>query len=305
MSALDATFGIVRWNGVELEAEGALDFISPFVVTRNAEDGSLDISFDASALDEVLAAPSDPGDDYAVPYALDGDLVYNPYFKAASGGLQINGATANGSAMTIPHGHDFLSGMLSTSGFATLFNWGGVTDALAVGTTDVASQAYTVKASTGFYQWKVGATVVGAIGADGLTVAGYLSLNGGEISHASGILSYSDGADLSYPIGPIETPNSDASTAINLTTAVLLGNRLRCTAATAVSVTIPADTSGYPVGSVVNITQVGAGQVTLVASGSTLNTPETLKTRTQYSTISIYKVSASVWDVTGDLELTP
>ena len=79
------------------------------------------------------------------------------------------------------------------------------------------------------------------------------------------------------------------------------GTHLRTTAGTAVQLTVSSG-SGWSAGDVVVITQAGAGQVTLVGSGVTLRTPETLKTRKQWSTISLTFVSGAEAIVAGDLE---
>ncbi|QFS86634.1 MULTISPECIES: DUF2793 domain-containing protein [unclassified Marinobacter] len=79
---------------------------------------------------------------------------------------------------------------------------------------------------------------------------------------------------------------------------------VRCANASAINVTVPAEaTTDFPVGAIIQVRQVDAGQVTLVAdTGVTLITPETLKTRKQGSTIALMKVGADEWDVTGDME---
>ena len=74
--------------------------------------------------------------------------------------------------------------------------------------------------------------------------------------------------------------------------------------ATPVDVTVPANaTVDFPVGSIVEVAQVGAGQVTIVAAvGVTIRTPETLLLRTQWSTVSLRKRAADEWILTGDVE---
>lgn len=65
----------------------------------------------------------------------------------------------------------------------------------------------------------------------------------------------------------------------------------------------PSATTAFPVGTQLNIRQVGGGQVTIVAgSGVTINTPETLKLRKAGSTVSLFKVGSDEWDAMGDLE---
>lgn len=73
--------------------------------------------------------------------------------------------------------------------------------------------------------------------------------------------------------------------------------------ATAVSITVPTNASAaMPVGTVIKITQLGAGQVSVTpAAGVTLNTARTLTTRAQYSVIELRKRSTDTWVVSGDL----
>lgn len=74
--------------------------------------------------------------------------------------------------------------------------------------------------------------------------------------------------------------------------------------ATAVNVTVPPNASvAFPTGTVIEILQVGAGQVTVVAgSGVTINCPSTLKTRAQWSTLAIRKRATDTWVLSGDAE---
>jgi hypothetical protein len=58
----------------------------------------------------------------------------------------------------------------------------------------------------------------------------------------------------------------------------------------------------FPVGACITITQTGAGQTTIVAgSGVTINTPSTLKTRAQFSTVSLVQKKLDVWTLMGDM----
>jgi hypothetical protein len=73
--------------------------------------------------------------------------------------------------------------------------------------------------------------------------------------------------------------------------------------ATATTLTIPADASvNYPVGTSIDILQVGAGQVTIAgAGGVTVNATPGLKLRTQWSSATLFKRAANTWVVYGDL----
>ena len=77
--------------------------------------------------------------------------------------------------------------------------------------------------------------------------------------------------------------------------------------ASANTFTIPPNSSvAFPVGTILNIAQTGAGQttitqgsgVTIVSNGSTASAP---KTRVQYSGASCIQTSANTWLVLGDI----
>ena len=69
------------------------------------------------------------------------------------------------------------------------------------------------------------------------------------------------------------------------------------------SLTIPPNSSvAFPIGTQVQITQMG-GQVTMVAgSGVTLRYTPGLKTRVQYSSITCIKIATDEWILIGDLD---
>ena len=68
--------------------------------------------------------------------------------------------------------------------------------------------------------------------------------------------------------------------------------------ATANTLTIP---SGLAAGYTAMIVQLGAGQTTIAASGTTLRSTPGLKLRTQYSTATVLHLGSEVYIVTGDL----
>jgi hypothetical protein len=71
----------------------------------------------------------------------------------------------------------------------------------------------------------------------------------------------------------------------------------------AISVTVPLNSSvNFPVGTQINMMQLGAGRVTVApVSGSvTTNSSLGLKTRTQYSIITLVQTATDVWVLTGD-----
>lgn len=80
-------------------------------------------------------------------------------------------------------------------------------------------------------------------------------------------------------------------------------NAVESTSANAVNITVPPNSSvAYPVGTVIEIAQVGTGQITVVAgSGVTINTPATLKSRTQWATLVLRKRATDTWLLAGDM----
>ena len=96
-------------------------------------------------------------------------------------------------------------------------------------------------------------------------------------------------------------------------TAVLTDNRnklVRMNVSTANDFLIPTNASvAFPIGSVINVTQLGTGQTTIkaVTSGTTTvtstgGTSTTPKLRARYSAASCIKVGTDTWLVVGDIE---
>ncbi|QPL13594.1 minor tail protein [Gordonia phage Clap] len=75
------------------------------------------------------------------------------------------------------------------------------------------------------------------------------------------------------------------------------------TSASAVNITIPTDTVNFPIGTVIEVDQIGAGKVSIVgASGVTVQAAVTTPTtRAQFSALVLRKRAANLWLVTGDL----
>ena len=82
------------------------------------------------------------------------------------------------------------------------------------------------------------------------------------------------------------------------------GKLITCSNASAISVTIPPNSSvAYGVGTQLNFAQLSTGQVTLVAgAGVTLNSSGTkLKLKDQYSVATCVKTDTNTWFVVGNL----
>lgn len=112
-----------------------------------------------------------------------------------------------------------------------------------------------------------------------------------------------DAAILDYVDARVERVDA-AAQAANYTLALAdAGTVVEGTKATAQTVTVPPNASvAFPVGAVIEVVQIGAGQVTIVAgSGVTLRTAATLTTRAQYSAVVLRQRATDEWVVGGDL----
>lgn len=114
---------------------------------------------------------------------------------------------------------------------------------------------------------------------------------------------------LSGGVTPIASVALNAQTGTSYTFVAADANNTLVTLAnaSAIAVTIPTNaTTAFPVGTVLNFAQTGAGQVTVSgASGVTLTsigaTAATPKTRVQYSAGSAIQTTANNWLVIGDI----
>ena len=81
------------------------------------------------------------------------------------------------------------------------------------------------------------------------------------------------------------------------------GKAVEFNAGSAVTCTVPPNSSvAFPVGTIIEVAALGAGQVTLTpGSGVTLRSASGLKLRTQYSVSAIRKRATDEWVCAGDL----
>ena len=114
-----------------------------------------------------------------------------------------------------------------------------------------------------------------------LTVSGNVSVTGSVVDHAL-------------------TNQQTASYTLVLTDD---GKMVEMNVGTANNLTVPADnTVNFPIGTSIDLLQVGAGQTTIVAtSGVTINRSTGLKLRTQWSAATLIKRAANTWVAIGDL----
>jgi len=81
------------------------------------------------------------------------------------------------------------------------------------------------------------------------------------------------------------------------------GRRIETSNAAATTITVPPNSSvAFPIGAQVDLLQVGAGQVTVVAgAGVTINGTPGLKLRAQWSAATLIKRDTDTWVLVGDL----
>jgi len=97
--------------------------------------------------------------------------------------------------------------------------------------------------------------------------------------------------------------NSQSGTTYTLALSDADNTQVETTSSSAVTITVPANsTVAFPIGSQINIAQIGSGQITIVgAGGVTVNATPGLKFRAQYSTAVLIKRGSDSWLLAGDL----
>jgi hypothetical protein len=110
-----------------------------------------------------------------------------------------------------------------------------------------------------------------------------------------------------YAAGTALTLNAQTGTTYTFVLADAALKLVTALNASAQTYTIPLNSSvAYPIGSQINIIQIGAGQVTIVGAGgvtvaSTGATAAQPKLRLQYSAATLMKVATDTWYVVGDI----
>jgi hypothetical protein len=126
----------------------------------------------------------------------------------------------------------------------------------------------------------------------------------GTVTVAANGIAFTDGTQAKEGVPSRTTINSVTDT-YNLSTGglTLRDSLIECNKATGFTVTIPANsTTAFPVGTSIDILQVGAGQVTIAgAAGVTVNATPGLKLRAQWSSATLFKRATDTWVVMGDL----
>ncbi len=129
----------------------------------------------------------------------------------------------------------------------------------------------------------------------------------------TGLFQYDSGSATWTPIGPdlplsqldlrylTPTINNQVGTSYTLVLADA-GTLVTLSNASAIALTIPANASvAFPVNTVIQSLQLGAGQVTVGITSDTLHGTPGLKTRAQYSMATLVKITSTSWIIAGDL----
>ncbi len=132
-----------------------------------------------------------------------------------------------------------------------------------------------------------------------------LKVNGTAVlSTTAGGFIFTDGTQTKEGV-PSRTTISAQSASYNLSTGgvSLRDNLIEINSGSGTTLTIPTNsTTPFPVGTSIDVLQVGAGQVTIAgAVGVTVNSTPGLKLRTQWSSATLFKRAENTWVVMGDL----
>lgn len=120
---------------------------------------------------------------------------------------------------------------------------------------------------------------------------------------SSDVLTY-DASVKKWKNAPVDTTIPGTTKTANYTLVMSdAGQVIEMNSASVLTLTVPANASvAFPVGTVVEVCQLGTGQVTVAAAaGVTIRTSSSLTTRTQYSCASIRKRATDEWVLSGDL----
>lgn len=96
--------------------------------------------------------------------------------------------------------------------------------------------------------------------------------------------------------------NAQVGTTYTFVLADANGKVVTLSNAAAIALTVPTNAAvAIPIGTVISLIQLGAGQVTISGAGVTLRAPSGLKIRTQYSMATLVKIATDEWVVSGDV----
>jgi hypothetical protein len=132
------------------------------------------------------------------------------------------------------------------------------------------------------------------------------ALEAANVITATSGVAFSDGTQTKEAV-PSRTAITSVTGAYNLSTGglALRDGLIEANSSSAFTITIPTNsTTQYPVGTSIDVLQVGSGQITIAGdTGVTVNATPGLKLRTQWSSATLFKRAENSWVVYGDLAL--
>ena len=224
-----------------------------------------------------------------------------PTFTTISGDITVSNTgvvtiQANSVALGTDTTGDYVSSLVAGSGITLSNNSGeGATPTVAL-----TSNSLTVNGTS------IALGGSGTITANASTLTGTSlnsSVTGSNLTSVGTLTSLSVSGNVSVTgavVDHVVTNQQTASYTLALTDD---GDLVEMNVGTANNLTVPADNGvNFPIGTSIDILQVGAGQTTLVAaSGVTINRSTGLKLRTQWSAATLIKRAANTWVAIGDL----
>ena len=128
------------------------------------------------------------------------------------------------------------------------------------------------------------------------------ALEAANVITATSGVAFSDGTQTKEGV-PSQTTIISKSASYTLSSLTERDDLIEIDSASATTITIPANSSvAYPVGTSIDILQVGSGQVTIAGdTGVTVNATPGLKLRAQWSSATLFKRATDTWVVFGDL----
>lgn len=129
------------------------------------------------------------------------------------------------------------------------------------------------------------------------------SLESANAITASGGVAFSDGTQTKEGV-PSRTNIIAKSASYTLSATSERDSLIEVDSGSATTITIPTNSSvEYPVGTSIDILQVGSGEVTIAGdTGVTVNATPGLKLRAQWSSATLFKRATDTWVVMGDLK---
>lgn len=245
-------------------------------MVANSEKYALLLKYNAAASNGAYLGSPDTGG-FTISTQGGGELV-----RIDSSGNVGIGTISPSSKLSIDHSGFNPGSTSSVSAFSTSGSWGGAIT-LIDGT-----------GSSGIYVQDSGQTMhlfVGKTSSD--TPQSKIRMTIGQ----SGRISVSSGTILEVPV----STNAQTGTAYTLVLTDA-GRVIEMNNAAANTLTVPTDASvNFPVGTVIDIFQTGAGQTTVGGAGVTINARPGLKLSGQWATATLIKRASNTWLLTGSL----